>query len=435
MSASESNPPDIRLQPLTPVRVVGNILAFIIPCAMFVEVNVIGRLFVPEIILLILLPLLVYFRSKWLLRPVARKMIIFVLLWLSAQIFTDLVREIPFVDWSRGWAKIVFFLLNFISLYLLLSRRKIRITLFCAGIVVGQILSFFISPDDYAIEYPWKFGLGYPVTTTFVLLSQTNVVKRIKYGTEFLISLAAAINLLLGFRSLALICVGTVAYIVFNKRSLRRGTAAATLSKWAMVNLAILLLGAGFATIQAYKYAAEMELLSEKNTKKYLQQESGQYGTLLSSRPELLASSLAIFDSPVIGHGSWAKDPKYNLTIAYLMADLGYKNPQTYVRKGDEGLIPTHSHLFGAWVESGVVGALFWGWVWLLALKALWKLHNVRESLMPLAAFVCLNILWNVLFSPFGAEGRVYMAYYIVLIFFVLSRAGVVSQPKEMKST
>jgi hypothetical protein len=418
-------------RPFNLARIAGNVLAFIIPCLMFLEVNAIGRLFASEVILLLLLPLLLYFRFRWLAQPQVKRIIFFILIWLVAQILTDAIRATPFADLSRGWSKITFFLLNFIALYLLLSVSRFRVKTFCAGMVVGQFATFFLVPTSVALEYPWKFGLGYPVTISLVLISQSTIIKRIRYGTEIVIVSAAVLNLLLGFRTLALICLATAVYVYFNKRSVQRGTSY-QLSKLALAKLLVLLVGATIATTEGYKYAAHNDWLSEKETQKYMQQASGQYGALLSSRPEFLASSVAIMDSPLIGHGSWAKDPKYNAIIAYVLADLGYENPHTYI--GLDDLIPSHSHVFGAWVESGVIGALFWGWVWLFVLKALWKLTNTKEELLPLVAFVGLNVMWHVLFSPFGAENRVYMAYYLVLILFALHQRDGSMVTKRMET-
>jgi hypothetical protein len=373
-----------------------------------------------------------YFRASWLSKSVVRNIIIFALLWLCAQMLTDIIRETSFADWSRGWSKIVFFQLNFIALYLLLSKRQARIIYFCAGIAVGQIVSYFVNPNSFVAEYPWKFGLGYPITTLFVLLSQTAFIRRIKHGTEVVIGVAAVLNLLLGFRSLALICVSTTVYIFTNERS-HRLLRANKLSKWALIKLIILFIGVGVVTAESYRYAAQNGWLSEKETIKYKQQASGKYGVLLSGRTEFIASSAAILDSPVIGHGSWAKDPKYSLIVAQILSEFEYENPAMYISKDD--LIPTHSYLFGAWVESGIMGAVFWGWLLLLVLKTLWKLHIGREKLLPLVAFICFNMLWNILFSPFGAETRMYVAYHLVLIIFVLSRATPKIQSGTLKLT
>ena len=76
-----------------------------------------------------------------------------------------------FHDYARGWAMIGFALINFCSLYLLLAGKPKRLVLFAAGAALGQIAGYFIAPNDYALEYPWKFGYGTGVSWLLVLLA------------------------------------------------------------------------------------------------------------------------------------------------------------------------------------------------------------------------------------------------------------------------
>ena len=51
---------------------------------------------------------------------------------------------------------------------------------------------------------------------------------------------------------------------------------------------------------------------------------AGEYGLLLGGRSEFLVSSLAVLESPVIGHGSWAKDCRYASLYVELKREAGY---------------------------------------------------------------------------------------------------------------
>jgi hypothetical protein len=59
-----------------------------------------------------------------------------------------------------------------------------------------------------------------------------------------------------------------------------------------------------------YEYGASEGWLGDEAREKYLIQSSGDMGILLGGRTQILASAQAIIDSPVIGHGSRAKDSK-----------------------------------------------------------------------------------------------------------------------------
>src|SRR5680860_1377498 len=102
-------------------------VAFLIPVTQFVEIKVIGRLFGPDLLLLGLLPLLLGWRGRLLRHRLPRGFIILAVLWLASQVATALFREPPFLDYSRGWAKIGFTLTSFLALYLLLYKRRRRI--------------------------------------------------------------------------------------------------------------------------------------------------------------------------------------------------------------------------------------------------------------------------------------------------------------------
>ena len=120
-------------------------------------------------------------------------------------------------------------------------------------------------------------------------------------------------------------------------------------------------------------------------------------------------------DRPILGHGSWAKNPGYAARI--LDARIhGYDIHYTSHVQSD--LIPTHSHLMGAWVEAGVLGALLWLWAIFLVLRVLANLYITREPLGPLLAFIGFLMLWDILFSPFGAERRLTVPFNLVLMMF-----------------
>jgi len=91
---------------------------------------------------------------------------------------------------------------------------------------------------------------------------------------------------------------------------------------------------------------------------------------------------------------------------------LGYRQAA-----GDEtDLIPTHSHLFGAWVESGFPGAIFWIWCFSLALRTLLRLFAENDRLSPLIMFIAVSFMWDILFSPYGGLARLSAMFYVVTL-------------------
>jgi len=191
----------------------GNAFAFLIPMLIFLEVDFIGRLFFSEILLFLMLPFLLIMRGKSLFSPLPKRFLLLELVWLLAQILTDVIRVTPFEDWSRGWAKIIFLLLNFAAIYLLLNEKRKRFILFAAGIALGQILGYFFNPNVFAEDHPWKFGYGFAITILVVLIVQLWVFKRRTSLQSFILIGMGILNFYMGFRSLGLICMLTAAYV------------------------------------------------------------------------------------------------------------------------------------------------------------------------------------------------------------------------------
>lgn len=400
----------------------GEVVAFVIPCLIFIEIKLVGRLFLSEIILFGSFPFLLLIRGRVLLEAMPRTLILLGLIWLLGQVVTDVIRSTPFEDYSRGWSKIIFLLLNFSAIYILLYKNKRRLMLFALGIATGQILQYFIDPNVYAAGGSvWKFGVGYAITFLVVLSTQLKAIYRINYLSGAVLIGAALMNFYLGFRSLGVFCFVTALFLVYQRiLNTRKAFVDSTVRGKTVVAAISLGVLVGYIGIEAYGYGASEGWLGQEVKQKYELQSRGQFGIFLGGRPELLVSSLAVMESPIIGHGSWAKDPKYKALLYELLSQYGYK----IENDNDSDLIPTHSYFFGAWVDSGVVGALFWFWVLLLPIKLLIVLRQCMLPLAVLLTFVAFSMIWNILFSPFGATGRVYAAYYIVLLMYGVNLVG-----------
>ena len=192
-----------------------DVMVFLIPATQFFELKIIGRLFLSDMLLAIILPILLLDYGQ---RLRARLPMIFIslaLLWFFGQVATDIVRATVFSDYVRGWAKIGFTLINFCALYLLLYGHQHRLTLYAVGLATGGLISYFVNPSLYAVDYPWKFGYGAPITWFLILLA-AEIIRHRRMGpyiaTGILVG-AAALNIFMGFRSLGGICFLTASYV------------------------------------------------------------------------------------------------------------------------------------------------------------------------------------------------------------------------------
>ena len=149
--------------------VVSDAFAFVVGSVAWVEVQVVGRLYVGELFLLACglgLPLLyTHLRTR---REQQLLTWFFALgaMYLLGLVAIDLYRHTSFSDYARGWARALVYLGDLAGLLVLTYRRPVRLVLFVAGTAVSQLaLTVFGAwPTD------WKFGYAYPVTVALLVL-------------------------------------------------------------------------------------------------------------------------------------------------------------------------------------------------------------------------------------------------------------------------
>ncbi len=400
-----------------------DVACFVIPALIAIEIKVVGRLFLSEILLLGALPLLLMDRDR---RPFPRGLkilLILGLIWLWGQVLTDLYRASVFVDFSRGWVRIAFTLINLLAMFLLIDGNRRRIILFAGGIAVGSCVQYFLNPNFFADVEPWKFGYGPPITMAVVLLAIWQPVYRWRLLSPALLVAIGVVNLGQNYRSLAGICFLTAGYILLQQLLLSARLRRARISAGRVV----LLVGAGLVlsvtALSAYGYAAKRGYLGAEASSKYEYQSSGRFGVLLGGRPQVIAEVKAIGDAPILGHGSWAKDRRYSLQLINDLLAAGYRSdPATLYGLTHTDYIPTHSYLLGAWVEAGILGTAFWIGVIVISAGVVFTYYRVSDSLTPLLMFLTIGLAWNLLFSPYGAEQRITVPFAIVVLLYAQAR-------------
>ncbi len=400
------------------------LLAFAIPIMIAVEVPGPGTIYLAELCLIGLLPVLVVMRGRMLQSKVLAFILALGIIYLGAQVITDVIRETPAADYARGWSRILFLLFSFVSTYLLVGNDRARLLCYAFGLVVGSFFHLLINNPISAIG--WKFGVAGPTTTLFligfslipVLRSPSSLV-----GPAIMVALGV-FSAFMDFRSWGGVLMLSAAFISIPAILRLVGLRPKPLSYSRMLVMGVVLMATGFAALKVYGVAAESGMLGERSKQKYETQSAlGDLGILLGGRSESLVTVQAIQDSPLIGHGSWAKDRYYADLRQLMLYRLGFVNrfiePET-------DLIPTHSHLLGSWVEAGVGGALFWVGILFLVIAALRHLYASDDPLRPYLVFLMFLFIWDILFSPFGAQRRLTNGFLMVAVLFAL-KAGTVN--------
>jgi O-antigen ligase len=408
-----------------------DLFVFFLGLAGVYSVGLVGALPGNEILLLPLLPVLLVYRGS---RAFNREYLWFLILvfaWLLGTLAADANIDNYAVNRMKGVARVIFFAFDFMALAILINHKTRRMIIFALSICVVMLFYGREFKGDFLTQ--WKFGYA-SALMILALLAASYYNARQKYKTcVFIFLVLAALNLYFAFRSQMVIVLiaGALTVPVFeNRRALGRGQTRPTSSNLKGVILVVLAGGAIFIANQAIKFVATHGLLDENTSEKFQQQSSGKLGVLVGGRPETLVAIQAIRDSPILGHGSFAADPKYFLLKQDLQYEYGYSNSDT---PDEEGAIPTHSHLTMAWVESGIFGGLLWLYILGLTIRAILQTAIHRQALSPLYCYFLVNFVWDILFSPFGSVNRLWGAFFVLLSYNVLRSAKPLSDAERSR--
>lgn len=387
-----------------------NLFLFILPASLSVEFELVGRLFLPEILLLFLLPVLIWKNKDASLPFEYRAVLVAGILWIFSQLATDLVRQTDFQDWVRGISKITFLLTNYFALYYLVSSNKRRFLIVCLGLGVGLLVLNFRQGYDLFGEAGWKFGNGLGFILLVLCITRIWPFSRLQWLPVVALVALSLLSLSIGARSIAAMCLGTAFIVSYGAMSSILGDSF--LSKPWVVAI-VMVLGA-LGILWAYNAAAAAGVLGEGQRLKFEKQvRRGEGSVLEGGRLETKVALTAIADSPILGHGSWAHNPKYANIIRQRTIDAG----QIYQgRVQSDSLIPSHSHILGAWVQAGILGALFWGIVGGMLLVSIIKLLQADDTLKPIYAFLAVGAFWDIAFSPFGSYERISAAVVLLIL-------------------
>ncbi len=383
-----------------------DVWAFVLPAISFVEITIVGRMIASELLMLAMLPWLWSVRDRL---PLPRWFVVLWAGWLLSQVVTDIVVGSAFEDFARGWAAIIFTITNFAAILVLVFTPR-RARLFAIGLAAGGVLGYLFVPNAYAAVDPWKWAFALPVGLAVAAGLSGSTGARRRWLTVSAFVAFGALNLFFGFRSLGGVSLLTAGYLVLGAVSGRRQVSSDHSMLRAAVGLALLPL-AVVGVLQLYGVLASGGLLGADARAKY-EVQSGDLGVLLGGRSEVLVASQAVIDSPILGHGSWAKDFTYVDLLADRRSSLGY---EVGAGPADVGLIPAHSYLMGSWVWAGFLGGLFWLAIIGIAVWLLANLYSFRVELAPLLVFSTMLLLWNIAFSPYGFSGRITAAYGVAL--------------------
>jgi hypothetical protein len=159
----------------------------------------------------------------------------------------------------------------------------------------------------------------------------------------------------------------------------------------ALLMVPLFLLYVIYAQSGALGKAAKMQIDLAKNPYNPVE-------VLLLARNESVIALDAIYEKPILGHGSWANPGHLRRLYLLKMREIyGASAPKKLV----QDILPVHSVLLGAWVFGGLAGFVFWVYVIFRTFYLSNQLLITGSISMTAIAVVYVPYFcWHVLFSP-----------------------------------
>lgn len=410
--------------------------AFLLGLGTRLQVQVIGYLPFTEIFLLLAFPMyLPRIQSSGAMRRTGWCVpLLFV--WMASQVMSDVYRETQWSLAARGFARGVIFLIA-IPFFTWFLRKACydKVLWWTIGTLPSLALSAFIFRGgvhegremvygDADIKYDTHWGgvLGIAIAIVCLLVYQRSRI--LCYAANAGLGVFHIANAMRATGALTILSTVITAGLNVVRGSKRRSMFVERIAWWKLAMIAVAVVIAGYGVATWYGQAARLGQFGERARVKYENQVRNKFGLLAGGRPEFIGGLLAISESPFVGYGSWPLD--HDRVFARACDIMEIKLSPNYYKLGYP-LIPSHSHILGAWVEAGVLGIFFFLYIFWVATRAIYLPIRDEKRLRFWIVSTSLLLLWAILFSPIS--GRLETSFLLGAIFnqVLFSRAGLTS--------
>lgn len=387
-----------------------------------ITVRFVGILSISEIIAIFFSPFIfsqAVSRNRTLL-----KILVLVSIWALGCIISDSYNNTDNRLFLKGLFTIIIFGIDFIFAFWLLKKDLNNLLYFIWGFAIsfylGTILGYNVFYQEMLARQNLteisELGHYHKLVTAayiyFLWAFSTSFYKKNPILVGLIIIIMSFNALLNGSRSTFLIqFLGGMFLIYISNILIKRNLSAIKLYGYLRnkrIYIFAILIICFIASDSIYKYSVTNGYLGKEEFDKYIAQSNSKIG-LLSGRGEFVSSFFAIKDAPIIGHGSYAKDKEgYAIKAAKI---TGSDIDRILLIPESKRYIPTHSHIFGAWVNNGILGIFIWLFFLIIIVKTLFKTSFSYPKYLGFTILASLTILWMILFSPFSE--RIYISFSI----------------------
>lgn len=391
-------------------------LVFIVGCFATFYLNIIGRVYVGELIIFLL----------YLFKPETRvslpnevKILIKLLyLWMASAIITDLWCHTPTLDMIKGVISILFLIALVPFVYWALYDRPSRWMVFYLGTVVSSQLTYYLlfSQTEFGSTDIWKTYSYAPLFTGAAIFSYWKGKKKLSY----LIFLGFGLWILFGGSRNVFITCGFTVIILYTINRFADDSISDQISQYhKKVGVLIISVFVGvFIIDNVYETLASNGTLGIKAYEKYIKQSSSSLG-LASGRIEAIMDADLISKSPIIGYGSYAKDKNSYVMNFYLKHHIPF-NAKTFDRDVNsvENMLPRHSRIGGLWMWHGIGAGIFWIYILFIIFRAFKNGSFLLEPrLLGLCIFTMMTEVWDIFFSIMSTRlPLLFMIVYLIIL-------------------
>lgn len=378
-------------------------------CSQF-SVNLQGQLFIADIVWIPMIFLLQFDSMKEVIQGKTRekfnKVVFLGLLWIVAFLISSVLRQDSLIEMFKYSLSIA---ITLILIFILFRSRTEFLIRFAQGFALSSILFSILSPVSTALADYWKWGVGF---NSAILLGA--VVFKSKAVTTNLLLLASVISVFASARSLAFIFFVSAIAVILKKRPVQ----SKIRSKFLLRTIVFSVITICFTSF--YSFASSSGLLGEEAKNEYLSQSYNGLPLIVNGRSEFLFALEVIKENPIVGQGAYPRlSGQLKIQAQERLERLEINLERFKNTLGSEDrLIPLHSHIWGAWVTSGIFGVFFW--IYLLYLFSNFILIEWFRVETHKGFYICLLfsgwMLWEIPFSPFGGSKRIVTALAVALV-------------------
>lgn len=322
------------------------------------------------------------------------KLLAAMLLTLCGYVLSDLMAGSSPEQYLRGWGRVLLVLTGFVSLAAVIGADRRNLWWFAAGMAIGRVLFLRLvmhSPlPNWKFASDYTFGYGEPMTLLVIAGAAFLPLRAVSLG----LVVVALASIHYDFR-IQMMVSALVAIILW----LRADRPLQPIVKMGrIVGIAIVAavaLGGGVLAVKMTSdgYSSQRREVSDVGR---------AYGKAFAIK--------AIVDSPIIGYGSWSSSSELFRFQREAIQEVAGKAAGGYKIDGMSSAV--HAMMFQAWVEGGVLGAVFFLTMGFMTLRRLPTLILKRpaDPLFPVLLYFSIFGLWHVVMSAFAAPLRLHLA-------------------------